>query len=88
MQTPMISATMLPSGTYTVHVSGRYGGGYTCPCGSAEAAAAMVIRDTAKYDCGDEPIVIALVPAVAAEVEKAVARGKTLAACLTCRHRS
>ena len=87
MHTPMISATQLPSGTYTVHVSGRYGGGYTCPCGSAEAAAAMVVRDTIKYGCGDEPIQVILDPAVAAEVEKMMEHGRKITACLACKNR-
>lgn len=75
------------NGRYTVQVVGRFGGGYTSPGHSAEEAAAMVMRDAPKYDCGDEPLSLALPPAVATCIEEGLARGAKLAACLGCKHR-
>ena len=68
MQTPHISVTPL-NGLYCVQVTGRFGGGYTCPGQTAEQAAAMVIRDTPRYDCGSEPIHVFLAPAVRNVIE-------------------
>jgi len=82
---PLISATK-QNGNYTVHVLGKFGGGYTSPGHTAAAAAAMVVRDTAKYDCGDEPISILLDPAVEAAIEAARDGGERLRACLGCKH--
>ena len=63
MQTPQISVAPL-NGSYCVQVIGRFGGGYTCPGNTAEQAAAMVVRDTPKYDCGDTPIIVLVHPDV------------------------
>ena len=68
MQTPQISVTPL-NGAYCVQVTGRFGGGYTCPCQTAEQAAAMVIRDTPKYDCGRAPIRVSVHPDVRAIID-------------------
>ena len=75
------------NGKITVCVSGRFGGGYTAPGQSIESAAAMVLRDTPRYDCADEPISIALHDEVAAEIQKMLANGEALRACLCCPHR-
>ena len=87
MQTPMISATKMASGSYSVHASGCYGGGYTCPCTTAEQAAAMVVRDTPRYDREDTPIRVILDPEVSAAVKVLLAEGEQLTACLTCQLR-
>ena len=88
MATPMVAAMMHKgSGGVLVEVRGRFGGGYSSPGHSAADAAAMVLRDAPSYDCGEQPINIALCPEVAAEIEAALARGAALAPCIGCKLR-
>lgn len=72
---------------FVVQVSGRYGGGYTSPGHTAKEAAGMIVRDSRRYDCGEEPIAIGITKEVADEIDALFANGEKCRACLTCKNR-
>ena len=62
---PRISARPFGNGII-VYVMGRFGGGYEALVSTPERAAAMILRDAPKYDCGSGPISVAVCPEVRA----------------------